>query len=73
MPQPPALEHKITLKLEWQNKKEFHMNEDDGTEVQIVKVEENGHIALIWPQVEEICKRYFAAQLEKIGTEMKLQ
>ena len=59
------------LKLTWENKKHFKMVEDDGEKVTIVMVEENGNIGAIWPEVQNICTRYFQSIIEKIGNEMK--
>lgn len=63
----------VTIKLKWENEKSFEMTEDaTGEVISIIKVEENGHISNIWPQIKTICTNYFGIQMDKIGVEMAL-
>ena len=63
---------KITLELNWENSKSFSLTmKRDGTNITIVEVEENGCIASIWPDVQDICEVFFRTTVTTIGDEMK--
>lgn len=65
-------EKTITFKLKWENQKEFAFTCDNGeADVTVVKVEENGHIALLWHHVETICTTFFQEKIAEVGKEMK--
>lgn len=61
----------LTLKLKWENEKSFEFTEDENDKVlSIIKVEENGNIATLWPQIQKICCDTFNSKMEAIGQEM---
>ena len=66
-----ASELKITLT--WENGVEFKMTakRDDGDTLKVVQMDENGHIAQLWPSVQQLCETYLNNELEAIGHEMK--
>ena len=41
------------------------------TDVTVIKVEENGKIAELWPHVQAACLTFFNGKLTEIGNEMK--
>lgn len=63
----------LRLTFTWENGVDFKLasklNSDDQTTV--VEMEENGQIDELWPYIDELCKAFFAAQLNTIGDEMK--
>ena len=64
---------KLKLVLEWENKVSFELTAkfNDGENIQIIKVEENGNLGILWSNIANVCKDYFATELSKIGTTMK--
>ena len=71
-------ESKLDMTLTWENKKLFKLEVRDGGQgqpsgpkIEIVKAEEDGQIVILWEYLQGACERYFKAQLEKIGVEMK--
>lgn len=61
----------ITIKLKWENGSHFLMTETVGaTTKDIVKSEENGDIASIWPSITKVCTSFVASKMAVIGTEM---
>jgi len=68
----PGLENKLTLTFKWENKKAFELKADNAAEnVTIIRVEEDGNIALLWSNIEAVCSLYVKAELEKMGKDMK--
>jgi hypothetical protein len=66
-------EKTITFKFKYENNKEFSFTCDNGEEdITIVKVEENGHLAELWPDVESICQKFFHQKLTDVGREMQM-
>lgn len=69
-----ADEKTITFKMRWENGVEFSFTCDNGEEdVTVIKVEENGHITMLWPDIESICTKFFHEKLEKVGAEMRAE
>jgi len=65
-------EQEITFKVKWENGSHFTLSCDNGEEDKtVVKVEENGHIASLWPSVEAICTTFFLEKIQAVGAEMK--
>lgn len=61
-----------TFKLKWENSNHFTMTCDNGEENKtVVQIEENGHIATLWPDVESICAKFFLEKVQEVGKEMK--
>jgi len=61
------------IRLTWENDNQFKMDTklDDGDWITIVQMDENGHIASLWPSAQTICETYVKEQLSLIGSEMK--
>lgn len=67
-------EQMITFKLKWENAVKFVFTCDNGeADITIVRVEENGHISMLWPDVESICTKFFHEKLSEVGNEMKAE
>jgi len=68
-------EHELELTLTWENQKAFKMTaKEDGAgspKITILEIEEDGHIADLWPFLQRACETYFTKQLAKIGFEME--
>lgn len=63
----------LEIKLSWENGVSFEMTtkRDAGDVSTVVKIDENGQIKEIWPNVQGICQTFFGTQINNIGTEMK--
>ena len=71
-PNSQDLANKLTLTFKWENKKAFELKSDNDVEkVTIIRVEEDGNIALLWSNIEAVCSLYVKAELEKMGKDMK--
>lgn len=66
-------EKQVEIELNWENGNYFEMKlkPDDGDWLQVVRVDEQGNIATIWPKVEQICLLAFAKKCAEIGEEMR--
>ena len=62
----------LELKLKWENGVSFEMTSKRDAEAvsTVVKLDENGQIAALWPNIHNICRTFFIAELTTIGTEM---
>ena len=66
--------NKITIDLEWEYNDSFSMTaKQQGAPVTVIEFAEAGQTPQIWSSVADICNRYFANSIEKIGKEMKGQ
>jgi len=65
--------NKLELELEWENKVSFGLTAKFNSDaaIQIIHVEENGNLGILWSNIANVCKDYFATELSKIGTTMK--
>lgn len=63
----------LEIKLSWENGVSFEMTakRDAGVVSTVVQLDENGQIATLWPNIHNICRTFFIAELTTIGTEMK--
>lgn len=63
----------LELTLKWENGVSFEMTTKRDAEAvsTVVKLDENGQIANLWPNIHKICQTFFLAELTTIGTEMK--
>ena len=66
---------KIELTLSWENNVSFRVtSKEDGHPapvLDIIKIDENGHLPELWPAVSDIVERYIKALMNRIGNEMK--
>lgn len=65
-------ETEIELKLTWENGVAFEMTAKENAEsvIQIVRMEENGNLAQLWPNIRDIITNYAGAIAARIGKEM---
>lgn len=63
---------KIEIAIEWQNETSFEMRFKNkaSEETIVVRLEENGCIGKIWPEIAIACKKFFDYQVDVIGGEM---
>lgn len=63
----------LTLQLSWENGMQFKMlaQHDGGTAITIIEMDENGHLASLWPSIQEACQLYFKHEIEEVGSVMK--
>lgn len=63
----------IVITLRWENQEFFEATskKDDGDTITIVRVEEDGNIAAVWPHVGDIIKEQIRRDLDTIGSDMK--
>ena len=61
------------MKFTWENQDSFKMetNLDGGNFRKVVEMDENGHLATLWPKAEALCREYFDQAIAVIGSEMK--
>lgn len=62
----------IDLKIAWENNQHFHVQsqEDSGPVLTVVKVDENGDIAALWPSLIDLMERHIKGIMARVGTEM---
>ena len=62
----------IDLRIEWENNNTFHVQsqEDSGPVLTVVKVDENGDVAALWPSLVDLMERHIKGIMARIGTEM---
>lgn len=64
---------KYRIILEYENGVNFNMtckfNDEDN--ITIISMDENGHIASLWDNIEDVCKTFFAEKLSTVGDAMK--
>ena len=67
-----ADDHEIEITLKWQNGGYYEMTSkrDQEGNIQVVRMEENGSIATLWPHVSIICQTFFNDVVTEIGNEM---
>ena len=64
---------RIRVDIKWENGVDFEVTskEDDATSLTVVKADENGHLALLWPSYTDTVERYVKAVMARVGAEMK--
>ncbi len=62
------------IRLTWENSVSFKMESklDEGSYLTIIEMDENGHIAQLWPPAQQLCEKYFERTVTDIGTDMKV-
>lgn len=62
----------IELKVTWENTASFEVTvkEDAGPVLTVVKADENGNLAAMWPALTDAVERYIKALMSRIGKEM---
>ncbi len=63
----------LELRILWENEDSFEMQakKEDSEWTSIIRMEENGHIAILWLHIQKVCLTFFTGELEAIGKEMK--
>ena len=61
------------IRLSYENGVNFTMDTklDDGSWLDVINMDENGHISSLWPGVETVCETFFSEKIEEIGSVMK--
>ena len=66
----------IQVMLYWENNVSFQVtSKEDGQgapTLDIVKLDENGHLPELWPAITDVVERYVKALMTRIGNDMKL-
>ena len=60
------------IRLTWENGVNFKMDTKlgDGSYITIMEMEENGCIAKLWPDAQNLCEKFFGKCITDIGTVM---
>jgi hypothetical protein len=63
----------LEIKVKWENGAMFSVVEkhDEHDPTTVLALEENGEIAVLWPNVQKALEAYWKVIMTKIGEEMK--
>ena len=65
------MENELELTFKWENRVGVKVEaNNNGDSLTILKMDENGDIAALWPHAQELLMKYCLAQLQRIGAEM---
>lgn len=69
------MENEAEITLAWENNVGFCMTQKVNSDPEkiIIKLEENGDIASLWPHIEDACQQFFNNLLSKIGSDMRAE
>ncbi|KKM60905.1 hypothetical protein LCGC14_1537110 [marine sediment metagenome] len=64
-------QNEIELTIKWENNVAFEVTiKDNQHTLTLVKMEENGDIAHLWPSATDLMERFIKRTMERIGKEM---
>ena len=63
----------LTLQIKYENENYFELKSQLNSEdaKTIVRIDENGHLGLLWDNCQSLCENYFSKELKDIGIIMK--
>ena len=67
------MQQKRAYRMKWENGSHFtiELSVDDGEFIDLISMEENGRIGVMWPGIQKSIIDYWKSILDQIGEEMR--